>query len=197
MSEKHEKAEKRPAGLARWDPFGEIDLFDRWTPLRELMAPSSRLARLFEGVLGEAGRGTRGFAPAVDIDENDAQYTVTVEIPGGKKEDVQVEIEEGVLTIRGEKKSERTNSAVRLLGPSRKSRASLIDEPFPQAGPVAGGASSGGWARGDRTGGQWGSGPDRTGPAKVGPGPAVLLDGLGNGADFDLGSWNIRFSGAM
>ena len=107
MSEKHEKAEKRPAGLARWDPFGEIDLFDRWTPLRELMAPSSRLARLFEGVLGEAGRGTRGFAPAVDIDENDAQYTVTVEIPGGKKEDVQVEIEEGVLTIRGEKKSER------------------------------------------------------------------------------------------
>lgn len=108
MSEKHEKVENRPSGVARWDPFGELDLFDRWTPLRERMSSGGRLARLFENVLGDAAHGAaRPFAPAVDIDENEAKYTVTVEIPGGKKEDVQVEVEEGVLTIRGEKRSER------------------------------------------------------------------------------------------
>lgn len=107
MSEKHERNEKRSSSVARWDPFGELGLFEHWTPFRERMAPSGRLARLFEGMLGESGHGGRGFAPAVDIDENEKQYLVTVEIPGGKKEDVQVEVEAGVLTIRGEKKSER------------------------------------------------------------------------------------------
>ncbi len=43
----------------------------------------------------------------MDIHENDKQYIVTVEVPGGKKDDVTVEVQDGVLTIRGEKKSER------------------------------------------------------------------------------------------
>jgi HSP20 family protein len=107
MSEKHEKSEKQSSRVARWDPFAELEGFERWTPFRELAAPHGRLARLLEGVLGEAPRLPRAFAPAVDIHEDEKQYTVTVELPGGKKDDVQVEIEEGVLSIHGEKKSER------------------------------------------------------------------------------------------
>jgi len=38
---------------------------------------------------------------------SEKHYTVTVEFPGGKKDGVQVEVREGVLTIRGQKKSER------------------------------------------------------------------------------------------
>jgi HSP20 family protein len=45
--------------------------------------------------------------PAVDVRENDQRYAVTVELPGVRKEDVQVELENGMLTIRGEKTSER------------------------------------------------------------------------------------------
>ena len=45
--------------------------------------------------------------PAIDIAETDKAYVVTAELAGCKPEDVSVEIHEGVLSIRGEKKSER------------------------------------------------------------------------------------------
>lgn len=85
----------------RRDPFQEL----------ELMAPFRRgLAlgpwRLFEDFLGEAPRAAH-FAPAVDVSETDEAYIVTAEIPGAKPEDVTVELHEGVLTLRGEKRSER------------------------------------------------------------------------------------------
>lgn len=46
--------------------------------------------------------------PAIDITESDKAYVVTAELAGCKPEDVSVEIHEGVLSIRGEKKSERS-----------------------------------------------------------------------------------------
>ena len=45
--------------------------------------------------------------PAIDVSEDDGNYVVTAELPGVKREDVNVELEEDVLTIRGEKRSER------------------------------------------------------------------------------------------
>jgi HSP20 family protein len=45
--------------------------------------------------------------PALDISDDDEQYSITVELPGGKKDDVHVEVHDDTLTIRGEKKSER------------------------------------------------------------------------------------------
>jgi HSP20 family protein len=84
-----------------WDPFEELDLLRGFRPLRELGLPG-RLSRwLDEGV-----RPPR-FAPAVDISEDDDRYLVTAEIPGATKDDVTVEADEGTLTIRGEKRSER------------------------------------------------------------------------------------------
>jgi HSP20 family protein len=47
--------------------------------------------------------------PAIDIAETDDAYVVTAELAGCKPEDVSVEIHEGVLSIRGEKKSERSD----------------------------------------------------------------------------------------
>jgi len=46
--------------------------------------------------------------PAIDITENDKAYVVSAELAGCKPEDVSVEVHEGVLSIRGEKKSERS-----------------------------------------------------------------------------------------
>ncbi len=45
--------------------------------------------------------------PAIDIHENDKAYVVTAELAGCKPEDVTVEVHDGMLSIRGEKKSER------------------------------------------------------------------------------------------
>jgi HSP20 family protein len=55
---------------------------------------------------GRAGAG-RLLAPSVDVTEDDANYIVTAELPGTKREDVTVELEDDVLTVRGEKRNER------------------------------------------------------------------------------------------
>jgi HSP20 family protein len=105
-TEKTEKTEKEAAGMVPWRPFAE---FERWPSLWEgfpsLFGESlfPRMGRLFP----ELERRSREFLPLMDVTETDAQYTITVELPGIKKEDVQVELREGMLMIRGEKKSER------------------------------------------------------------------------------------------
>ena len=97
MAEKNKKKEERT--VAPWDPFAELEDLSRW-PFRELARrPWGRL-------LEEAGRAARA-TPAIDIAENDGEYVVTAELAGCKKEDVTLELEENVLTLRGEKRSER------------------------------------------------------------------------------------------
>lgn len=92
-------AEKRSAVPVRIDPFAEFDLIRDWG--RPLGMP-----RLMRDVFG--GRPEPGqWLPPVDIVENDDAYSITVEIPGARKEDVNVESHDNVLTIKGEKKSER------------------------------------------------------------------------------------------
>ena len=108
MAEK--KAEKEGRSVTPWRPFGEIE---PWSSLFEEGPLSGRFPRLLDellrGGLREWPRPGRAgaFLPAIDISDDDKQYSISVELPGGKKEDVQVEVHEDMLTIRGEKKSER------------------------------------------------------------------------------------------
>lgn len=102
MAEKQGK-EERESRLARWDPFAELR---RWRPLRGSLFPRS-LGDLFEEAFEDWPAATRGFWPALDVHEDEKQYAVTVELPGSKKDDVTVELDSNVLTIRGDKKSER------------------------------------------------------------------------------------------
>jgi HSP20 family protein len=91
-------SEKKKIVPARIDPFAEFDLFRDWGQPRGI----SRLMReALQG--GEAER----WLPPVDIAESGDRYTITVELPGTNKEDVTVECHDNVLTIKGEKKSER------------------------------------------------------------------------------------------
>jgi len=101
-----QKQEGEVKGLSRWDPLDELEAFARWSPFREL-GHHGRLNRLMEEMFG--GRlFTRGeHAPALDIHESDTEYVVSVELPGVRKEDVSVEVNEGVLSVRGEKTSGR------------------------------------------------------------------------------------------
>jgi len=48
-----------------------------------------------------------GWTPLVDLVDTDGEYTVTAELPGVKPDDVEVDVEDDVLTIKGEKKEER------------------------------------------------------------------------------------------
>jgi HSP20 family protein len=47
------------------------------------------------------------WVPSVDVSETDGEYQIKAEIPDVKKEDVKVILEDGVLTIQGERKQEK------------------------------------------------------------------------------------------
>ena len=98
MTERNQRA----VGFLR-DPFSELDLFERLAPFGR--APGRSLLGDF---LGETAARGRTFAPPVDIGENEDAFVVTAELPGTKPDEVEVEVHDGVLTLRGEKKSERT-----------------------------------------------------------------------------------------
>jgi HSP20 family protein len=48
----------------------------------------------------------RTWRPAIDIEEKDGNYLVRADVPGLKKEDIHIELHDGYLTLRGERKSE-------------------------------------------------------------------------------------------
>jgi HSP20 family protein len=68
----------------------------------------NRMLRLFEQPFTlPLFRESVGFVPAVEISETDGKILITAELPGLAPEDVDVELENNVLTLRGEKKEER------------------------------------------------------------------------------------------
>ena len=72
----------------------------------------NRMLRLFEQPFSlPLFRESLGFVPAVEVSESDGSILVTAELPGLKREDVEIELENNVLTLRGEKKEEREDSA--------------------------------------------------------------------------------------
>lgn len=76
---------------------------------------SSRLNRIFGLSQARAEPGKKrpavtAWEPPVDISESDTAYLVKAEIPGVKKEDVRVTIEDGMLTLQGERKMEKQSN---------------------------------------------------------------------------------------
>ena len=53
------------------------------------------------------GRGR--FSPALDVAEDEKQVTVTAELPGMQKDEMEITVHNGVLTLKGEKKEEKTS----------------------------------------------------------------------------------------
>ena len=96
--------------LTRWDPLNTLT---RWDPFRELDELNNRLGTIF-GRTPVRQDGTKEetmtiaeWAPLVDIIEHDKEYLIKVELPEIRKEDVKVRVENGVLTISGERTYEK------------------------------------------------------------------------------------------
>lgn len=82
----------------------------KWNPFRELEDLQTRLNRLMTepGVdRTDEPFAFADWAPAVDINETDNEYTVKADLPEVKKEDLKIALEDGVLTIQGERKQEK------------------------------------------------------------------------------------------
>jgi HSP20 family protein len=83
--------------IVRWDPWREIeDMVERYT--RAVGQPRAGSQEVVS-----AG----DWAPRVDIIETDKAFVIKAEIPEVNKEDVKVTIDNGLLTIRGERKQEK------------------------------------------------------------------------------------------
>ncbi len=83
----------------------------KWDPFRELEDVSNRLNRVFGRPLARMEPNemftVADWTPSADISETDTAYLIKAEIPGVNKEDVKVTIENGMLTIQGERKMEK------------------------------------------------------------------------------------------
>jgi HSP20 family protein len=75
----------------------------RWAPFREMEDLHDRIEQLMEGALSGAGIGdARVWVPFVDVEETEDAWIVEAEVPGAEREDVNIEMLDGELTIRGE-----------------------------------------------------------------------------------------------
>jgi|PlaIllAssembly_1097288.scaffolds.fasta_scaffold05637_2 HSP20 family protein len=83
----------------------------RWNPWNELVSLRERMNRMFEDSLfrperHEDGVGLGAWSPAVDMFEKDDKFVIKAELPGLDKKDVNVDLQNGVLTLKGERKHE-------------------------------------------------------------------------------------------
>jgi HSP20 family protein len=84
--------------LMRWEPFRETDEFFR--------ALSPSMFGRWPTLSGDNGGQRLDWSPAVDICETDGEYLLKADLPGLKREDVKVTVENSVLTVEGERKHE-------------------------------------------------------------------------------------------
>jgi HSP20 family protein len=81
------------------------DFFDPFVSFRREM--DRMFDRFFDGLPASTGTGWQALTPAVDVDETDKEMVITAELPGVSDNDVEVSLVGDVLTIKGEKKSEK------------------------------------------------------------------------------------------
>ena len=83
----------------------------RWEPFRNAATIQDRINRVFDDVFSKAMDGNEEIAqstwrPSVDIYDTDNAIVLTAELPGVSKEDIQVEVKENVLTLKGERSTQ-------------------------------------------------------------------------------------------
>lgn len=90
----------------------------RWDPFRELEDMSERLNRVFSRPTlrntGKENLTVADWMPTVDISETESEYLIKAELPEVSKEDVKVTVENGVLTLQGERRQEKEEKGRRF-----------------------------------------------------------------------------------
>jgi len=89
----------------------------RWEPAREVASLQSEMNRLFSTFFdtptpsgGNGGSGMRRWIPAMDLVETEEHYVLKADLPGLTEEDVSIEVEDNVLTVSGERRTEHEDT---------------------------------------------------------------------------------------
>jgi HSP20 family protein len=85
----------------------------RWDPFRDVMSLQDRMNRLFDQALSrtrtddEEGLTASTWSPAVDIFETPDSIVMKAELPGVRRENIDIQVRENILTLKGERRFER------------------------------------------------------------------------------------------
>jgi HSP20 family protein len=79
----------------------------RWEPAREVDTLQSEVNRVFDAFFGNSsGARARRWVPAMDLVETEENLVLRADLPGLNRDDVELEVKDGVLTVSGERKAE-------------------------------------------------------------------------------------------
>jgi HSP20 family protein len=90
-----------------------MNTLTKWNPFRELDEMQNRLGNFFGGFPNRMGNGNGesvtlpDWSPQVDISEDDQEYLIKADLPEMKKNDVSVVVEDGIVSVSGERKTEK------------------------------------------------------------------------------------------
>ena len=87
-----------------------MTVLTRWDPFREFTTLQDRMNRLFQDSFSpsrDEALSTSSFAPAVDVYEDEQKITLKIEVPGIDEKDIDIRVENNVLTVTGERKFEK------------------------------------------------------------------------------------------
>jgi HSP20 family protein len=94
--------------VIKWEPFRDVDdVFDRF--FAETLRRWPRA-----GDSPAAATQAREWAPAADVSETDGEYVIKAELPEVRKEDVSITVQDGVLTLAGERKQEKVEEQEKI-----------------------------------------------------------------------------------
>jgi HSP20 family protein len=105
--------------IARW----QRPELSYWSPFRHLSSLREEIDRLFDSPLSDMTRSAQqflnGWMPAVDLYEDKENLYVKAELPGMKKEDIEISIHDGALTLAGERRESGNHSKAEIYRSER------------------------------------------------------------------------------
>ena len=115
--------------MMRWDPFQ--DLRSAQDEMAQMSPMLAHALGLHTHQQGNDRAMTTAWAPALDISERKDAYLVTVELPGVEAEDLDITMEDGLLTIQGERQFAQSPPSSSSTGSSAATAPSDARSPCP------------------------------------------------------------------
>jgi HSP20 family protein len=121
------QAQPSPPAASRQDPWN--DLFRTWDPLEEMDRMRQQMDQLFNDSFGRLPLAPNlrpdarpfSFAPNLDLEETPNAYIVRMNVPGAEEADVEVTLENNVLSVKGETEHEHSEATGQSLRRERRS----------------------------------------------------------------------------
>src|SRR5512133_616579 len=110
-----------PGGRSKPRKGGEMATLVRWEPYHDIAALQSEMSRFMSGLLDGNGRsGGESWVPAVDVWETGSEIVYALDLPGVPEDKIAVELDEGAVTITGERERAREQSDERFYRTERR-----------------------------------------------------------------------------